>query len=567
MARSNATLIVTEGVAGSGKSFSRCAYAIPEFLREVKPGQDSEGNEIVAWHISNFPVRLDDWEDSNGKTHKGMASLCESDYDVPAEEVFARVQIIPEEVLKTWQDKTSGPWDYFREWNLSGCHIAIDEAHNFIPQVGMGQGSAQHKQKWQVWLGEVRHRGCTVELLSQDSSKIAKEVLVETGLRISIVNAENTRIPRLGILLGDVLELWAKFVTGRYTTWCLEHESIRMHGKWLKQHGRARLMVPKYFDVYNSHSKPQAGGREGRSVERAFKRYSRFGLLWWFFLRNAGVCLSVLAICAFLVFVGPLGGHRLIWKGVSSAAASAHQFVKSRREARLAAEGKSPVVKQVGNSEVRDRFAELPKGVQADATPELRKELEAAYAAFDKVKGELEVVKGSEAKLKGELELLEAKIRRAFEVASIGVNEVTFREGYTYGVGEVIDWGPFEGRTVKSVDWRRRSVALDDGQILRMGHVQPRTDLVRRSDVDRVPGAQPAGTGAEVVAPQPVTPDQPDVSRPLRPARGDQADGGPSAARRGTPADRGATNAAYPVRSVVEQRGGDFDRGRTTIRR
>lgn len=499
MSRTNCTLIITEGVAGSGKSLCRCAYAIPEYLREVDQIRDDAG-ELVSpgYHISNFPVRVEDWTDTEGKEHQGMASLCAAEYGVSADQVRDRVRIIPEEILEKWRRFESGPWEYFKDMNLSACHIAIDEAHHYCPAIGRGNDAKQHKANWQRWLGEIRHSGATVELLSQDVSKIAPEVVREASLRISLVNGENLRIPRLGILQSDLLELLAKFVTGRYTSFSLEQEAIKIHGKWKVQTGRARRMVPRYFDVYDSFSAPQAGGRAGRGVERAFKRYSHIGILWWFFARNPICCAGGLAGLVFFTWLFLLGGIFQLGQAAGWAAMLPSRVMQAKRDE---VKKQTPGVekpKPVASPAVvaRDRIAELPQDVQAQMTKPIRVELEAAYSMIEKIKVDLAAADAAAASAKQEADALAEKLKRAFEVVAITETRVTFREGYDYGVGETIDWGPYEGDRVAEIKWDKRLVVLASGTVLRMGAAEPRSALVR-SVGDAIGLQQPSRMQAE----------------------------------------------------------------------
>ena len=64
---------------------------------------------------------------------------------------------------------------------------------------------------------------------------------------------------------------------------------------------------------------------------------------------------------------------------------------------------------------------------------------------------------------------LEAQLRRTAALSMLEPGRVTFRDGYSYEVGDVIDYGPSEGKTVDAIDWERRTVLLSDGTILRLG--------------------------------------------------------------------------------------------------
>ena len=164
----------TTGVAGCGKSFRRCAhFLVNEFLKE--PG---------GVHYSNFPVFRD-----------VLASEMHKRTGRPEQEFLDRVQVIPQDEIKRWEKSNGvwGPWTYFEDIDLCHAHIAIDEIHNYC-----GTNTPRKvRQKWQEWLGEIRHRGCTVEFISQAPQKVAKEIHHEAGVRLSLTSQDTERDPFL----------------------------------------------------------------------------------------------------------------------------------------------------------------------------------------------------------------------------------------------------------------------------------------------------------------------------------------------------------------------------------
>lgn len=258
-ARSVITL--TTGPAGSGKTYVRCArFLLDEWLPERS-----------GVHYSNFPVFRDKVAEFSAKKTGKLES-----------EILDRIQIIPESTLDLWVNGHSGPWDFFRDKNLDGCHIAIDECHNFCG------AKTNHKirQRWQAWLGEIRHQGATVEFLSQSPEKVAKEIHYEAGLRLSLVNSEDRRDPFLGILLGDWYELKAAFVTKEYQTVVWEIERRNVDGKWIEQNKRVFTLDPFYFQFYDSFSRPVQGGEKATGQKREFEKRSKPALIRWFLRRN-----------------------------------------------------------------------------------------------------------------------------------------------------------------------------------------------------------------------------------------------------------------------------------------
>src|SRR5690606_37593265 len=87
--------------------------------------------------------------------------LCKRFEGSDAAQWLERMQLIPPGEIERWREGQSGPWDFFADKDLGQAHIAIDEIHVFC---GRNTAAAVRK-KWQDWLGEIRHRGATVEFL------------------------------------------------------------------------------------------------------------------------------------------------------------------------------------------------------------------------------------------------------------------------------------------------------------------------------------------------------------------------------------------------------------------
>lgn len=267
---SKATVSLTVGVSGSGKTYYRCAVFL---LDEWLPNHE-------GLLISNYPINVEEVE----KDWHGASS---------------RIEIIPEEVLKNWREGISGPWDYFKDRNISGCHIAIDEIHNFCGKTTENKV----RKKWQQFIGELRHQGATIEFLTQAEAKCAKEILQEAEIRYEIQNGENRRLPLLGYRMGDLYEFRAKLL-GRYLcpSFCLE--KLQADGKWTTQSNTMFYRLPKYFKYYDSFSAPQSGkGQGNRSERRPWEKYNWLMLCIWFYLQYPfRISLQVLGVGVFIWF-------------------------------------------------------------------------------------------------------------------------------------------------------------------------------------------------------------------------------------------------------------------------
>jgi hypothetical protein len=68
------------------------------------------------------------------------------------------------------------------------------------------------------------------------------------------------------------------------------------------------------------------------------------------------------------------------------------------------------------------------------------------------------------------IEQLQQQLAMSNAVKLCTDDSVVFYEGYSYRVGETIDFGSYKGKKVQKIDWSRRIVYLSGGVVLRMGH-------------------------------------------------------------------------------------------------
>ena len=64
---------------------------------------------------------------------------------------------------------------------------------------------------------------------------------------------------------------------------------------------------------------------------------------------------------------------------------------------------------------------------------------------------------------------------RMGEVVLLSPDAVTLRSGLTYHVGDQVEWGPFAGKTVQSVDLFKAVVRFRDGTSAGLGSRELRT--------------------------------------------------------------------------------------------
>ena len=277
-------ICITTGEPGAGKSYIRAArFLVDEFL------VNSDGI-----HISNFPLNVDaiaeevyTRNNSVSKTFFSRFIKCKKTLTI--DDIKKRIYIIPDDVLVSWRNQTSGPWDYFSDTDLKGAHIAIDEIHEIISF----SKSQDYIDKWDEFLGQIRHRGCTFEGLTQDLKAVHSCLVNRAGLRYEIYPADNIRDPFFKILMYDWYQLKGSF-TGDFHKTVFQIEKKKTgSGRWKVNHSRRFFIIPEYFRFYNSfsasHQEKENSTQnidENRSPLYEYQKYSRLGVLLWFIRKN-----------------------------------------------------------------------------------------------------------------------------------------------------------------------------------------------------------------------------------------------------------------------------------------
>ncbi|MBL9095264.1 MAG: hypothetical protein JNL96_28855 [Planctomycetaceae bacterium] len=431
---SHSTVTVTTGRAGAGKSFVRCAI---QFVDELLP---ETGRKI--W--TNFPLgRVPDHHcyppAYEGETFRErIAEAVAAKTGGTVTEYLERINLIDREEIERWRKGESGPWDFFKDKDISETHIAIDEIHVFC--------GAEHKPvvkaAWKNWLGEIRHRGATVELISQHRDKIAKELVKEASVHISLVKIDDTRDPVCGIKLADWYELRAKFLTGEYTSTVAEFEKMDVDGRLTQTNYRQFKLTGDYFRFYDSFSAPESGSGSGAKLpEHQFQRRGRVSLLCWFLLKNSGQLGWRMGLVAFLLWLTLFGGAGVAARKFGDVV----QGIAATQKAKLTAKSEADRPPAAGPS----------SGPSVKAMPRAGSPEAAERAELDRLAAQV-----------SELEKREAV---ASEIVLVAENEIVTRGGETYGVGSVIELGKHKGAKVVSIDYRRRNARLSNGEVLRMG--------------------------------------------------------------------------------------------------
>lgn len=445
MVKTTAVSMFVTAPQGAGKTYRRGAHYV---FNEWLPEHDGV-------HYSSFPWRLDPYDDPvTGETCKGLVLEASETYAMAESEVRRRVQTIPAEELETWAVGESGPWEYFQtiydarcieagvdpedpengvEHPLAGAHVAIDEAHIYYPR----QPRGLHKQavkRCMEWLAEIRHQGATVEFITQYEYQIAPEIRNLCAAHVQLTNLENDREPLTGAMVGDWLQMLAKFVTGKYQSYVRE-ELYTQDGKVkTKKESGVYALEPKYFALYDSYSKPHKGGKAGQAKGRQWETKSTLGFLVWFVGRNwfnVGWRAAFACVLVWLCFLG--GAGVLMEYGSARLAATLGQQVEPGPRANL------------------DKVGGVDEPVDAE-----------------QLAMELSIVTQRMHDAERERDELAKRLGDAGSLVLVTMKGITFRNGDHYGIGEKIEFGPYRGRHLDGVDWRRRVARLDDGTLLRL---------------------------------------------------------------------------------------------------
>ncbi len=442
------------GASGSGKTFHTVKWLLDTFLRE------SEGR-----FITNLPIFIE----------KIAAEMNRKNPAISIEKWQDRMEVIPEDVLRTWREGESGPWDFFKGRDLTACHIAIDEVHVFI-----GDGAKKEiKAAWLSWLGDIRHAGATVELLTQEVGKVFPKVVKAAGVRMLLQNTETRRDPFFRIQMGDWYEVIAGFLTGKYTAWINVIEKRFVDEKWVTEITQSFTLDPYYFPFYDSFSAPQHGGTGARLFQREFQKRSKFGLAWWFVRRHLWAFSSrTFAIAVFIWWMSGGAIHAGTWigqwaKAQGLRAQQINTAIDVAKGTSKPSSSSKPAIPGYSSSRPSRAIMFASSRPVADMSPNekaefLRLGLEDLREIRERERAEFAALNVQLAKAEKELEEMKKERESATGVVMILESTCVLRSGLEYRVGEKIDYGPHAGKTVRSIDSRRRVVVLDDGSILRM---------------------------------------------------------------------------------------------------
>lgn len=479
----NSVITLTTAPTGTGKTYVRCGrFLWDEWLKE---------NEGV--HYSNFPIRFEPWEDEWGRSGRGLVAEAVDRLGISEEEVRKRIQVIPPEETAKWERDSGefGPWSTFEGIDLDGAHIAIDESHIYWP----AKGAIKRCKALMEWIADVRHRGCTVEFITQNRMQVSPDLRRAINREIRLSRWDDKYEPVLGIRIGDYLEVLAAF-TGQYRGIVREDHLVPDGEKLSTVKSKNWDFDPFYFSLFNSHSAPAKGGKGGLGAKPPHVRYRGLRIFRWFLLRNwFPLSWRSVAVVGFywLVFAGGAAGFvqgiqqefieismrqkEVLESGQGGDAGSVFieedspEVAAYERGKVNGAKGELVPIPQeapevsfpaivVGRGGEQFRFT--VEGSREEALDQFSKIAMVYAVKYKEVMHTLEVAED-------ELQTLRDKLGELGSVVLVSEQGAQFANGDWYSVGELINWGPYRGLRVESVDLRRRAVRLSDGRLLRVG--------------------------------------------------------------------------------------------------
>lgn len=471
----NSIVQLTTGPPGTGKSYARVSlFLITEFL------PDRSGRFFTNVNLgrvpADHPFKPEPWEDAQGRTRPHMSfirRICNEAakrYGGSPNDYCKRVRRIPPVLCAQWRKAKAkgGPWDFFRKIDMTASHIQLDEIHNYCPK----NGERDRPTAWMDWLGEIRHAGCTVEFMTQFVHEMNPKLLNKCAFRRTLTDTSDLRDPFLRIPVADWLEVRALW-TGKYDKATAVTEKVRLDETFRITHQFKFRFKGEYFAFYNSHEKPQKGGKGGKEDQRQFEKRSKPGVLWWFYKRHPWPLTSRALVAAAAVWLLLLGGGKQIFGwyleyGIT-AMAGEQNVSPSQPIEQVHEQDEEPEALTLAPPASASPSGDASSAQVLAAVSPQREPTEDDISEIKALREQLAALEASREEYIQQAEELASKRRAGMAVVMITHDEVTFRNGYSYRVGEVIDYGDYEGSTVTAINYSRRAVTIDENIILRMG--------------------------------------------------------------------------------------------------
>lgn len=285
---------IRTGGMGSGKSYDAVRTLIEDFLPHT--------TGVFCTNLPLYPEKIAD--------HHTRYLRDGQKRDEARQRVIDRIIIIPEDVIKSFCDGDLSPMEYFAERDISGWYIALDEFHNMC---GKGH-SAERGRTWGAFISEIRHMGAQLEAISQDKTRLRPEILATAARLIHTTPLDEERDPYLHVRLADWIQLRSK-ITRKYKPVSKRTDYVRDDGKWKPKYTSYFTITPKIYTLYDSFSKPVAGGQAGTQPKEIWETHGWIMFILWFYFNNwYGITSRTLFLVA-IIWLLPLGGYAKIVNG------------------------------------------------------------------------------------------------------------------------------------------------------------------------------------------------------------------------------------------------------------
>ncbi|WP_437192678.1 zonular occludens toxin domain-containing protein [Planctomicrobium sp. SH527] len=435
------------GESGAGKSLYVSAFLCVSFLR------DEAGD---YWH--NLPLKPEGLAKLSGKS---------------VEEVERRLKLIPASELQLWIKEESGPWDFFKDRDIKGAHVAIDEAHRYFGK----KHSKQHLAKLGEWTGGLRHSGATAQLITQHEFKLATDARNEAGVQTRIYSPNQLREPLTGAKWYDCLQIMAK-IRRKKVGLTVVREGVQQ-GKsardFKSDNSQYIFHRREHYECYDSYNTIEAEGQGDGSQNRPkeeWERYSWPRLIVWYLDRNIWPTLLRVSIVSLVLWLFAFGGLGWIVDSLFYSASSTFGV--------LASDPASP--------EARTKSGRPATLNARDPQPTM--------AALPEDKAKLEELARTNQFLAGHLAKASEYAESLTSLVGVVRDRAYFSDGSNVGVGEKISYGKFAGLAVEEIDAKAGVVKIAGENVLRVGVLSPRQHQRLRnwiSEIEAGPGESSPG--------------------------------------------------------------------------
>ena len=490
---SRSTMGLLTATMGGGKSWSMVRYLVkvwlPDHVGKFYCNLPLEVDAIVEYVTKRYPriseesIRericvfpedeLERWAEGESsmadyftKMWHDMFSGVLRDRDLSDDEVVAGItmDILGEHVGKNHEIKTTAGaveklGEHFGlEHPLKKALVVIDEAATYYPGQGGPKELTATTHRIAVWLSKIRHEGARIILICQNDMQIAATLRRLAAFKLVLTDIATKREPLCGCLVSDWFQFWRKIVGGELTSWIRQEEWTGKGEKMVLDESTGVTTFRRSSDIYPLYrSRNKEGGGDGEEEKPEYQRMGWLRFLIWFVSRNAqGLIIRGIIIALVLIFIWP-GKVAVSWFQSARRDFTGMVLGDDEDEDEEKPEGQGRGRRSI-DKVYRD---EVSEDIRKDLGPEGEKRVK-------ELLGQVESLNDTVKRLRSEKEALAEEVARAAEVVLMDSRGVVMRNGDRYAIGEVIGFGPMEGRRLEHVDFQRRLARVSGGGVLRL---------------------------------------------------------------------------------------------------